>query len=64
MKKLLCIVLCLTLTSSLLFACASPAVTETTDTAATEAPASEAAATEELAATAAEPVTITILRPG
>ena len=64
MKKLLCIVLCLALASSLLFACASPAATETTDAAATEATASEAAATEEPAATADEPVTITILRPG
>lgn len=64
MKKLLCIVLCLALASSLLFACASPAATETTDAAATEATASEASTKEEPAATVDEPVTITILRPG
>ena len=64
MKKSLCIVLCIALLSTLLFACSSPAATETTTAAQTEATASEPAATEAPAATASEPVTITILRPG
>lgn len=64
MKKSLCIVLCIALLSTLLFACTSPAATEATDAAQTEAAAAEPAATEAPAATASEPVTITILRPG
>lgn len=63
MKKSLCIVLCIALLSTLLFACSAPAET-TPDT----APAEDTVATQPAdtsADTAAdEPVTITVLRPG
>ncbi len=63
MKKLLCIVLCIALTSTLLFACSSPAATET----ATEPTAAAETATTETTETApsdGEVTTITVLRPG